>query len=68
MKNKFRYRDIIGVYWKAVDAYRVEEFDGYMLEILQRYPRVADYLENQVAFEKWSRCHFPGLRYNIYND
>ncbi|KAL5543618.1 hypothetical protein UlMin_007402 [Ulmus minor] len=29
------------------------------------YPRVAEYLENEVGFEKWSRCHYPGLRYNI---
>ena len=27
--------------------------------------RVAEYLENEVGFEKWSRCHYPGLRYNI---
>ena len=65
MKNKFKCRDIIGSYYKAVNAYRVEEFNGYMMEISQRYPRVSKYLENQVGFEKWSRCHFPDLRYNI---
>ncbi|KAL5569282.1 hypothetical protein UlMin_025857 [Ulmus minor] len=36
-----------------------------MIEISQRYPRVADYLKNEVGFQKWSRCHFPGLRYNV---
>ena len=36
-----------------------------MSEILQRYPRVAEYLERKVGFKKWSRCHFPGMRYNI---
>ncbi|KAL5568982.1 hypothetical protein UlMin_025557 [Ulmus minor] len=36
-----------------------------MIEISQRCPRVADYLENEVGFQKWSRCHFPGLRYNV---
>ncbi|KAL5557112.1 hypothetical protein UlMin_039348 [Ulmus minor] len=36
-----------------------------MTEISHRYPRVAKYLENEVGFEKWSRCHYPGLRYNI---
>ena len=55
----------MGAYWKAVDAYTVEEFNGYMSEILQRYPRVTEYLEREVGFEKWSRCHFPGMRYNI---
>ena len=55
----------MGAYSKVVDAYMVEEFGGYMLEILQRYPRVLDYLEHQVGFEKWSQCHFLGMRYNI---
>ncbi|KAL5575228.1 hypothetical protein UlMin_016927 [Ulmus minor] len=36
-----------------------------MTEISHRYLRVAEYLENEVGFEKWSRCHYPGLRYNI---
>ena len=52
-------------YWKAVDVYTVEEFGGYMLEIPQRYSRMAEYLDHQVGFEKWSRYHFPGMRYNI---
>ena len=56
---------MMGAYWKAVDAYTVEEFDGYMSEISQRYPRVAEYLEREVGFEKCLRCHFPGMRYNI---
>ncbi|KAL5551674.1 hypothetical protein UlMin_001850 [Ulmus minor] len=65
VKNKFKCSDIMGSYWKAVNAYRVEEFNGYMTEISRRYPRVSEYLENEVGFEKWSTCHFPGLRYNI---
>ena len=36
-----------------------------MTEISHRYPRVVEYLENKVGFEKWSRYHYPGLRYNI---
>ena len=55
----------MGSYWSAVNAYRCEDFAGYMIEISNRYPRVAEYLENEVGFEKWSRCHYPGLRYNI---
>ena len=65
MKSKFKCGDMMGTYWKAVDAYTVEEFDSYMSKILQRYPRVAEYLEREVVFEKWSRCHFLGMRYNI---
>ena len=45
--------------------YIIEDFDGYMLEILQIYLRVIEYLEIEVCFEKWSWCYFPGPRYNI---
>ncbi|KAL5577295.1 hypothetical protein UlMin_018994 [Ulmus minor] len=65
IKNKFKCADIMGSYWSAVNAYRCEDFAGYMTEISHRYPRVAEYLENEVGFEKWSRCHYPGLMYNI---
>ncbi|KAL5538211.1 hypothetical protein UlMin_045403 [Ulmus minor] len=65
IKNKFKCVDIMGSYWNAVNAYRCEDFTGYMIEISNRYPRVAEYLENEVGFEKWSRCHYLGLRYNI---
>ncbi|KAL5560742.1 hypothetical protein UlMin_036953 [Ulmus minor] len=65
IKNKFKCADIMGSYWSTVNVYRCEDFAGYMIEISNRYPRVAEYLENEVGFEKWSRCHYPGLRYNI---
>ena len=65
VKSKFRWRDMMGAYWKAMDVYRAKQFQGYMLVILQRYPRVTEYLKHQVGFEKWSQCHFPGMRYNI---
>ena len=65
IKNKFKCTDIMGLYWSAVNVYRCEDFVGYMTEISHRYPRVAEYLENKVGFEKWSQCHYPGLRYNI---
>ncbi|KAL5569114.1 hypothetical protein UlMin_025689 [Ulmus minor] len=65
IKNKFKCADIMGSYWSAVNTYRCEDFAGYMIEISNRYPRVAEYLDNEVGFKKWSRCHYPGLRYNI---
>jgi len=52
----------MGSYWST---YRCKDFVGYIIEISHRYPRVAEYLENEVGFKKWSRCHYPGLRYNI---
>ena len=32
-KNKFKCGDIMGSYWKEVNSYRIEEFNGYMMEI-----------------------------------
>ena len=66
MKNKFKYGDIMGSYWKAMNAYRVENFNGYMTEISRRYLRLSECLDNQVRFEKWSRCHFSGLTKEYY--
>ncbi|KAL5564244.1 hypothetical protein UlMin_027408 [Ulmus minor] len=63
--KKFKCADIMESYWSTVNAYRCEDFAGYMTEILHRYPRVAEYLENEVGFKKRSRHHYPGLRYNI---
>ncbi|KAL5553140.1 hypothetical protein UlMin_040541 [Ulmus minor] len=51
IRNKFKCADIMGLYWSAVNAYRCEDFAGYMIEISNRYPRVAEYLENEVGFE-----------------
>ena len=65
IKNMFKCADIMRSYWSTINAYRCEDFAGYMTEISHRYPRVAEYLENEVGFEKWSRCHYPRLRYNI---
>ncbi|KAL5553951.1 hypothetical protein UlMin_041352 [Ulmus minor] len=33
IKNKFKCADIMGSYWSAVNAYRCEDFTGYMIEI-----------------------------------
>ena len=44
VKSKFICGDTMGTYWKAVDAYTVKEFNGYISEISQRYLRVAEYL------------------------
>ncbi|KAL5574599.1 hypothetical protein UlMin_016298 [Ulmus minor] len=61
IRNKFKCANIMGSYWSTVNAYRCEDFTGYMIEISNRYPRVVEYLENEVGFEKWSQCHYPGL-------
>ena len=33
VRSKFKCGDIMGAYWKAMDVYKVEQFQGYMLVI-----------------------------------
>ena len=41
----------MGSYCNAMNAYKIEDFRGYMIEISQRCLRVADYLKNEVGFQ-----------------
>ncbi|XP_055814409.1 uncharacterized protein LOC129884059 [Solanum dulcamara] len=57
---------ILGLYYDASNAYRVEEFNEYLEEIRRKgYDNVIEYLKNDVGFERWSRVHFPGRRYDV---
>ncbi|XP_047251612.1 uncharacterized protein LOC124886716 [Capsicum annuum] len=46
-------------------AYTLEEFNDYFNALKERCPSAAACLEHEVGFEKWSRAHFPGNRFNI---
>ncbi|XP_059310306.1 uncharacterized protein LOC132061523 [Lycium ferocissimum] len=57
---------ILGLYYDASNAYRVEEFNEYLEEIRRKgYGNVVEYLKNDVGFERWSRVHFPRRRYDV---
>ncbi|XP_055821969.1 uncharacterized protein LOC129890437 [Solanum dulcamara] len=57
---------ILGLYYDASNAYRVEEFNEYLEEIRRKgYGNVVEYLKNDVGFKWWSRVHFPGRRYDV---
>ncbi|KAF3655511.1 GDSL esterase/lipase [Capsicum annuum] len=49
----------------TVDAYTLEEFNHYYNALKERCPSITACLEHEVGFEKWSRAHFPGNRFNI---
>ena len=65
MKNCFKSATSLGVFKDAAEAYCLEEFEKHFSDMSQKYPKVAQYLEKDVKFEKWSRAHFKGNRYEV---
>ncbi|KAH0679468.1 hypothetical protein KY284_020553 [Solanum tuberosum] len=57
--------DYLYLYYNAAKAYSLEEFDNYFVEFKNKCPAVAVVLEHDIDFEKWSRAHFPGNRYDV---
>ncbi|KAM3326700.1 hypothetical protein P3S67_001826 [Capsicum chacoense] len=46
-------------------AYTVDEFSKHFIELKNNIPGAAHVLENVLSFEKWSRVHCPGNRYDM---
>ncbi|KAG5577052.1 hypothetical protein H5410_057186, partial [Solanum commersonii] len=46
-------------------AYCLEEFDNNFVEFMKKFSAAAIVLEYDIGFEKWSRAHFPGNRYDV---
>ncbi|GMN61545.1 hypothetical protein TIFTF001_030624 [Ficus carica] len=65
IKNRFKSAVSFGVFKDAVEAYPLEEFEKHFSDMSQKYPKVAQYLENDVRFEKWSRAYFKGNMYEV---
>ncbi|KAH0674468.1 hypothetical protein KY284_025555 [Solanum tuberosum] len=57
--------DYLYLYYNAAKSYSLEEFDNYFVEFKNKYPAAAVVLEHDIGFEKWSRAHFPGNRYDM---
>ncbi|XP_047267600.1 uncharacterized protein LOC124898028 [Capsicum annuum] len=47
------------------EAYTLKEFNDYFNALKERCPSTVACLEHKVGFEKWSRAHFPGNRFNV---
>ncbi|PHT46307.1 hypothetical protein CQW23_15465 [Capsicum baccatum] len=43
----------------------MEEFNDYFNALKERCPSATTYLKHEVVFEKWSRAHFSGNRFNV---
>lgn len=52
------------LYMKVCKAHTVHDFDRRMAALHGALPVGAAYLES-IGNERWSRAHFPGMRYNI---
>ena len=55
------------VFNDVVYAYTKIEFDDTMKRMLSASPSLYNYLTEDSKPEYWSRCHFPGKRYNLMN-
>ncbi|GMN48539.1 hypothetical protein TIFTF001_017707 [Ficus carica] len=65
IKNRFKNVDSLRVFKDAAEAYHLEEFEKHFSDTSQKYPKVAQYLEKDVKFEKWSRAHFKDNGYEV---
>ncbi|PHT74642.1 hypothetical protein T459_21919 [Capsicum annuum] len=45
----------------------LKEFNDYFNALKERCSSTAACLEHDVGFEKWSRAHLPGNRFNVMN-
>ncbi|KAH0672666.1 hypothetical protein KY284_023753 [Solanum tuberosum] len=57
--------DYLYLYYNAAKAYSLEEFDNHFVEFKNKCPAAAVVFEYDIGFEKWSRAHFPGNRYDV---
>ncbi|KAH0723904.1 hypothetical protein KY289_006948 [Solanum tuberosum] len=53
------------LYHNVTKAYSLEEFDNYFVEFKNKCPTAVVVLENDIGFEKWSKAHFSGNRYDV---
>ncbi|KAM3249991.1 hypothetical protein P3L10_011761 [Capsicum annuum] len=53
------------LFYTAAKAYSFDKFSDNFVELKSKCPEAAHVLENVLGFEKWSRAHFLGNRYNV---
>ncbi|XP_047257732.1 uncharacterized protein LOC124889783 [Capsicum annuum] len=53
------------LFFAAAKAYSFDEFSENFEELKYNCPEAAHVLENVLGFEKWSRAHFLGNRYDV---
>ncbi|PHT51757.1 hypothetical protein CQW23_06219 [Capsicum baccatum] len=58
-------REHLYLFYATAKAYSFDEFSDNFVELKSKCPEAAHVLENVLGFEKWSRAHFPGNRYDM---
>ncbi|XP_047252280.1 uncharacterized protein LOC124887133 [Capsicum annuum] len=53
------------LFYATAKAYSLNEFSYNFTELKNKCPEVAHVLENVLDFEKWSKAHFLGNRYDV---
>ncbi|XP_010544487.1 PREDICTED: uncharacterized protein LOC104817109 [Tarenaya hassleriana] len=52
--------------FKCAEAYTLHEFEERFIDLKNRYPKVAEYMQKEeLDPEKWARCKFKRERYNL---
>ncbi|XP_022861628.1 uncharacterized protein LOC111382004 [Olea europaea var. sylvestris] len=64
LKIKYRGKDIVTLFRKAVKAYSFQEFEKFIIEIESKSYDAWEYL-TEMGIEHWARSHFLGRRYNM---
>ncbi|KAM3200516.1 hypothetical protein P3L10_032878 [Capsicum annuum] len=59
------YGEHLYLFYVATKAYSFDEFSDNFVELKSKYPEAAHVLKNVFGFEKWSRAHFSGNRYDV---
>ncbi|XP_018487680.1 uncharacterized protein LOC108858220 [Raphanus sativus] len=50
---------------KVAQLYSEADFQKQYQDFRERYPSCARYLDKSINVKNWTKCHFPGGRYNI---
>ncbi|XP_022891826.1 uncharacterized protein LOC111406670 [Olea europaea var. sylvestris] len=64
LKTRYRGKGIISHYRRAIEAYRIEECNRYMIEIESKSFSAWDYL-TKMGIEHWACSYFLGRQYNM---
>ncbi|XP_047252324.1 uncharacterized protein LOC124887181 [Capsicum annuum] len=58
-------REHLYLFYVVAKAYSLDEFSKHFAELKNNCPEAAHVLENVIGFEKWSRVHLPGNKYDV---
>ncbi|XP_016571230.1 uncharacterized protein LOC107869188 [Capsicum annuum] len=60
-------REHLYLFYATAKAYTVDGFSADFAKLKNNIHEAGHVLENVLSFEKWSKAHFPGNRYDVMN-